>query len=160
MRQPKDQCKISKRTAIPKGWGSGIKGGRFKRPHKEDSEVDRKNIGEIFVYHKIGWPHNPHHNDPQFEVGTVKLLFIEKDKRLSTHFHINKQEIFFLIQGQLELGLIADGYKEVIEFNEGDCLHIPPGMVHYMKGLGERNILLEVSTTDHPSDSYRIEKGD
>lgn len=134
-------CLVSKRKEIKKGWGS-FEGG----------------IGEIFAYHKEDFVNNATKN-PTFDVGTVKLLYIAKDKRLSTHFHRDKKEIFFVAFGSLKVVLIRDGIEKELTLVPGDCIFIPPGLVHWMQGIEDQNILLEVSTLDKPEDSYRIVKG-
>lgn len=137
-------CLVSKRKEVKKGWGSFQDG-----------------IGEVFVYHKEDF-HDLIHNtskNPTFDVGTVKLLYVAKDKRLSTHFHLSKQEIFFLVAGSLKVVLIRDGIEKELILVPGDCILIPPGLVHWMEGIEEQNILLEVSTLDKPEDSFRIKRG-
>ncbi len=140
-------CRVTKRLEIKKGWGS------FK-----------DGIGEVFAYHKEDDILNTSrlHNlkNPTFEVGTVKLLYIAKDKVLSTHFHIEKREVFFMAHGSLKVTLTRDGISKEIVLTPGDCILIPPGLVHSMMGLEDQNILLEVSTLDKASDSYRVKKGD
>lgn len=130
------------RHTIEKGWGSL-----------------GNSIGEVFVYHK----------ESQFQEDsslicfpeTVKVLYIEKGKTLSTHFHVEKEEIFYCANGLIEVVLIANGRAESVEFGCGESMFIPRGMVHSMSGLVHGpNILIEVSTLDKPEDSYRIRKGD
>ena len=47
------------------------------------------------------------------------------------------------------------------EFNlhEGECMDIPPGLVHQMEAL-EDSELFDFSTQHFESDSYRVVKGD
>lgn len=141
-----NDCLVAKRIEIKKGWGS------FK-----------ENIGEVFVYHKqnpLDFIGHGSSKNPTFEVGTVKVLYIEKDKKLSTHFHIEKSEIFYMATGSLLVTLTRDGKSYEFLLSEGDCIFIPPGLVHSMKGVDDKNILIEVSTLDKPSDSYRVSRGD
>ena len=44
-------------------------------------------------------------------------------------------------------------------FKEGDKVEIKPGVEHQLRAL-TNSIITEVSTTDYPEDSIRIEKGD
>lgn len=139
------KIKLRKRDMIPKGWGAFI------------DKSDFSKIGEILVWHNKYRFMSPQED---FEVGTVKLLYIEKDKKFSLHFHVKKTEIFYCIKGSFLVRLIADGEEENILFEPGESMLILPGMVHQMTGLEEENILLEVSTVDKKYDSYRIQKGD
>ena len=154
-----NETKISPRIVVKKGWApkNGNKiSGIFS--NKQFSKNEDK-IGEIFVYHKNHpWINNA--INPNFEVGTVKLLYFEKGKKCSLHTHVKKSEIFHLVKGNLNLTLIKDGQKETSVLLEGQSCFIRPGMIHQMTGLDEENILLEISTLDEEEDSYRIEKGD
>jgi len=132
---------------VKKGWGY-----KLKHFFSAGSKV-LSNIGEVFVYHK------PDHQEiltPE----TVKILYIDKNKTLSTHFHVKKTEIFYCVHGCFKITLISDGETKTFRFNQGQSMLIRPGMVHAIAGLDDKNILLEVSTLDTPEDSYRIKKGD
>lgn len=165
-KSPREKCLINPRVFIKKGWGIQLKQAPTP-PFINNKGEDRKEedlVGEVFVYHADKNPtpfnHTYFRHEPELGVKTVKVLYIAKDKKVSLHFHIKKREIFFLIKGSLEVVLISDGIKETFPLNEGDTLFIAPGMIHQMKGLEEENILLEVSSKDMASDSYRVEKGD
>ena len=94
-----------------------------------------------------------------------KILHFEKGKKCSIHYHIIKDETFYLLSGKLEV-LLADS-KELYEkgevnnilMNPGEVLYIWPGRVHRMKGLVESE-LMEISTQHFEDDSYRILRGD
>jgi|TARA_B100000959_G_C14843149_1_gene566932 mannose-6-phosphate isomerase-like protein (cupin superfamily) len=91
-----------------------------------------------------------------------KLLFIEKDKRCSWHYHKNKDETFYLQSGKLML-YYSDGDNiseaKTLELNPGDHFYVYPGLRHQMLGL-EPSELFEFSTEHFDSDSYRVIKGD
>lgn len=91
-----------------------------------------------------------------------KLLFFNKGKKCSFHFHEKKHETFYLFSGKMELKigwgddlLSAKSYT----FLPGDCLEIPTGLRHQMIALEDSN-LFEFSTTHYEEDSKRIIKGD
>lgn len=162
---PEDKSRIRPRMFVKKGWGKLF---RKTTPPLidfagKDHDPENDLVGEVFVYHPVNhtpFNHVYYKHPTNFKVETVKILYIDKDKKVSLHFHISKREIFYLVKGELEVTLISDGQEDTISFKEGDTLCINPGMVHQMKGLEEENILLEVSTLDQASDSYRIKKGD
>ena len=91
-----------------------------------------------------------------------KILEMRKGKRCSLHYHKVKTESFYLSRGKLTVRIKEspdwDGLEE-FEMVRGDCLDIPPGLVHQMEALEDAE-LLEFSTQHFESDSYRLVKGD
>lgn len=86
-----------------------------------------------------------------------KILHIEKDKKGSFHYHKIKDETFYLLKGKV---LINYSYTNEFFTNskvleEGDSLHIPPGLRHQIVGIEESDII-EISTYDDCDDSYRV----
>lgn len=91
-----------------------------------------------------------------------KLLFFNKGKRCSWHFHKIKDETFYLQSGLISLyyGLDEDLSKSlVLVLEPGDSFHIPVGLKHQMIAL-EESELFEFSTEHFDFDSYRIISGD
>lgn len=91
-----------------------------------------------------------------------KLLFIEKDKKVSWHYHVLKDETFYVQSGKIILKFsIHDDLETANEvvLNKGDSYHIPRELRHRMIGL-EDTELFEFSTEHFDSDSYRLIKGD
>jgi len=92
-----------------------------------------------------------------------KLLFFNKKKKCSWHYHKLKEETFYLQQGRLLLryGWDDDINKaETLILKPGDSFHVPIGLKHQMTGLLKANILFEFSTEHFDSDSIRITPGD
>jgi mannose-6-phosphate isomerase-like protein (cupin superfamily) len=122
---------------IKKGWG------------REDG------LGEYFAYHK-----DDERVYQKLNVDTVKILFFSRDKKLSRHYHVDKSEYFVLVSGKLKIEIWDQNSRlREFEMNPLERIYINRGMQHRMTGL-EDSVLLEVSTEDKPTDSYRIEKGD
>ena len=97
------------------------------------------------------------HNDEKY---CGKVLVLNKGKQCSLHFHIKKQETFYVTRGLVQMELIEkDGIKTVLEMNPGDVVEIAPGLVHRFVGLEDSEIM-EFSTEHFDEDSYRVEKGD
>jgi quercetin dioxygenase-like cupin family protein len=91
-----------------------------------------------------------------------KLLFFNKGKRCSWHFHKIKDEVFYLQSGKLlvKYGMSEDIEKcEELELLPGMNFHIPRGLIHQMIAL-EDSELFEFSTEHFDEDSYRVIKGD
>ena len=91
-----------------------------------------------------------------------KLLFFEKNKKCSFHYHKIKDEVFYLQSGKL-IVKYSDGdnlnKSEELIMNPGDNFHIYIGLRHQMIAL-EDSELFEFSTQHFEDDSYRIIKGD
>ena len=91
-----------------------------------------------------------------------KLLFFNKDKRCSWHYHKLKDEVFYLQSGKM-IVFYSDNNEienaEQLILNAGDNFHVYTGLRHQMVAL-EDSELFEFSTQHFDSDSYRILKGD
>jgi len=91
-----------------------------------------------------------------------KLLFFERNKRCSWHYHKVKDETFYLQSGKIYLwfGWDEDLAKaEMKIMKPGDSFHVPVGLKHQMIAL-EDSELFEFSTEHFEEDSYRVIKGD
>ena len=91
-----------------------------------------------------------------------KLLFFNKGKRCSWHFHKIKDEVFYLQSGKLLVKYSDQNdieKAEEITLEAGENFHVYTGLRHQMIAL-EDSELFEFSTQHFDSDSYRIKKGD
>ncbi|MEK7144817.1 MAG: cupin domain-containing protein [Patescibacteria group bacterium] len=90
-----------------------------------------------------------------------KLLTFNKGALFSDHFHVNKDETWYVLEGKLELRHynLTNAEKKVTILKKGDVVHIPPTKPHQLHAL-EASIVIEVSTPHDEADSYRIGKGD
>jgi quercetin dioxygenase-like cupin family protein len=91
-----------------------------------------------------------------------KLLYFEKGKRCSWHFHEIKDEVFYLQSGKMIVKYSDEDDLEnanELVLNAGDNFHVYTGLRHQMIAL-EDSELFEFSTQHFDSDSYRIVKGD
>jgi len=91
-----------------------------------------------------------------------KLLFFEKDKKCSWHYHVLKDEVFYLQTGKMLIKYSDEDdittAKELV-LHPGNNFHVHRGLRHRMIAL-EDSELFEFSTEHFDSDSYRVEKGD
>ena len=91
-----------------------------------------------------------------------KLLHIIKGKKCSWHYHILKDETFYLQEGKILLKYSddndRDNAKEII-LERGDKFHVYRGLRHQMLALEDTD-LFEFSTEHFDSDSNRVIKGD
>ena len=91
-----------------------------------------------------------------------KLLFIAKGKKCSWHYHVKKDEVFYIQSGKMLVKYSDEddinNAKELI-LEKGDNFHVYRGLRHQMIALQDTE-LFEFSTQHFDSDSYRIQKGD
>ena len=91
-----------------------------------------------------------------------KLLFFNKDKRCSWHYHKIKDEVFYLQSGLMKVYYSDDDDLENAEEKllvPGQNFHVYTGLRHQMIAL-EDSELFEFSTQHFDEDSYRVIKGD
>jgi mannose-6-phosphate isomerase-like protein (cupin superfamily) len=87
-----------------------------------------------------------------------KILEIHQGSRCSLHFHKLKTETFYLHSGRIRVRVKqAPESVQVEEFElaAGECMDVPPGLVHQMEALEEAQ-LFEFSTHHFDTDSYRL----
>ena len=91
-----------------------------------------------------------------------KLLYFVKGKKCSWHYHVKKDETFYIQSGKILLFYGEEDeikYAHEIILNQGDKFHIYRGLKHQMIAL-EDTELFEFSTQHFEDDSIRIIQGD
>jgi len=90
-----------------------------------------------------------------------KLLVFKKDKSFSMHFHLLKDEAWYISKGRFLYKYIdtETSAEKEMTVEEGDCIHLMPGQPHQMLALTEGATIFEVSTQHFDSDSYRVMPG-
>ncbi len=90
-----------------------------------------------------------------------KILHVNRGKKGSLHFHLEKKETMHLDFGEVDLLMIdpETGKEYVVHLHPGDSITIPPGQVHQIIAIEESEII-EFSTTHYEEDSKRVKKGD
>lgn len=91
-----------------------------------------------------------------------KILCFNKGKRCSWHYHEIKDEVFYLLNGLMEITVSESNDREKAEtffLKRGETFHVKTGLRHQMLAI-EDSELLEVSTQHFEDDSIRIIKGD
>jgi len=81
-----------------------------------------------------------------------KILSLNEGFRCSMHHHKQKDETFYIIEG--EVFLEHDGKSRILK--SGDSQRILPGQKHRFTGL-KKSKIIEFSTHHEESDSYRDE---
>mgnify|MGYP005812580773 CR=1 FL=1 len=116
----------------------------------------KKEISEKVIK---GWGHEVIFANNEMYCG--KLLVFNKGSRFSMHYHMKKDETWYLYKGTITLRWIdtktATPRQEVIR--EGDVIRNRPGEPHQVEALTDA-VIFEVSTQHFDEDSYRISRGD
>jgi len=109
--------------------------------------------------HEKAWGHEMWIINNELYCG--KLLVFKKDKEFSMHFHLLKDEAWYISKGEFQYTYIdteTSEHKQII-VREGDCIHLMPGQPHQMLAIEEGSCIFEVSTQHFDSDSYRVQMG-
>lgn len=106
-----------------------------------------------------------------------KVLSFNAGKQFSVHYHVKKDEVFYVTKGVIKLhwmdidegvhafrptNMMLDDFEReanIETLQVGDAFHVPPLRVHYIYAL-EDSELHEFSTHHEDSDSYRLRRGD
>jgi mannose-6-phosphate isomerase-like protein (cupin superfamily) len=90
-----------------------------------------------------------------------KLLIFKAGCKFSMHYHMIKDETWYVDKGEFIYRWIDTETAEVHEqhLKVGDIVRQRPGQPHQLEAKTEGTIF-EVSTTHSDSDSYRVWKGD
>lgn len=90
-----------------------------------------------------------------------KILVFKKGAKFSMHYHMLKDETWYVNKGEFIYRCIDTETAEVseIKISKGDTVRQKPGQPHQLEALTEGEIF-EVSTQHFDSDSYRVWKGD
>ena len=95
------------------------------------------------------------------EVYCGKLLIFKGGHKFSMHYHMIKDETWYVKEGEFLYRWID---TETAEMNEtelkvGDVVRQRPGQPHQLEAITD-GVIFEVSTQHKDSDSYRVMKGD
>ena len=85
---------------------------------------------------------------------TVKLIYVDGDKRLSLQYHNSRSEFWKVIKGPVKVQLGNDTKM----LQEGESITIPKNTIHRIIGAGTEATILEISTGEFDeSDIVRLE---
>lgn len=90
-----------------------------------------------------------------------KILEFNAGAKFSMHYHVNKEETFFVLNGHLKLYYfdLSNAEPKYEDLRSGDVVDIPQYNPHKIEAI-EDSTIIEISTHHEDSDSYRIAKGD
>jgi len=91
----------------------------------------------------------------------LKILSFNKSSSFSMHYHIKKEETWYVAKGCLELSYydLTNASRITKTINPGMVVDIKPNIPHQLTALEDSEII-EVSTQHFEYDSYRVEPGD
>lgn len=106
-----------------------------------------------------GWGHEIIFENNELYCG--KLLVFKKGAKFSMHYHMIKDETWYVQEGEFIYRWIDTETAEVIQevLVVGDSVRQRPGQPHQLEALTDGTVY-EVSTTHFDSDSYRVWRGD
>lgn len=85
---------------------------------------------------------------------TVKLIYLDGDKRLSLQYHNNRSEFWKVVKGPIRVQLGS----ETKTLQTGETITIPKKTNHRLIGAGTDAIILEISTGEFDEgDIVRLE---
>jgi mannose-6-phosphate isomerase-like protein (cupin superfamily) len=88
------------------------------------------------------------------ERSTVKLVYLDADKRLSLQYHNNRSEFWKVIRGPVKVQLGND--TKILQ--TGESITIPKKEIHRLMGAGTDAMILEISIGEFDeSDIVRLE---
>ena len=90
-----------------------------------------------------------------------KLMRFKEGAKFSMHYHMIKDETWYVDKGEFLYRWIDTETADVIEQKliVGDTVRQRPGQPHQLEALTD-GVIFEVSTKHSDSDSYRVWKGD
>jgi quercetin dioxygenase-like cupin family protein len=106
-----------------------------------------------------GWGHEVIFENNELYCG--KLLVFKKGCKFSMHYHMIKDETWYVDKGEFIYRWIDTETAEVHEkiLKVGDTVRQLPGQPHQLEAITDGTVF-EVSTEHFNSDSYRVWKGD
>jgi quercetin dioxygenase-like cupin family protein len=106
-----------------------------------------------------GWGHEIIFENNELYCG--KLLVFKKGCKFSMHYHMIKDETWYVQEGEFLYRWIDTETAEVVTETlvVGDSVRQLPGQPHQLEALTDGTIY-EVSTQHFDSDSYRVWRGD
>ena len=88
-----------------------------------------------------------------------RVLNVIKGQKSSLHYHLKKNETFYVLSGRISIDLSFDLHKESMILEEGDSIDIPRFVLHRFIGLQDAKVL-EISTEDNGEDDIvRVKEG-
>jgi mannose-6-phosphate isomerase-like protein (cupin superfamily) len=90
-----------------------------------------------------------------------KILIFKQGCKFSMHYHMNKDETWWVEYGEFLYRWIDTETADMneVKLEEGDVVRQRPGQPHQLEAISNGRVF-EVSTHHEDTDSYRVIKGD
>ena len=90
------------------------------------------------------------------------MVFNKPGAKFSMHFHKEKDESWYVLNGSFTLHIIDTDTAEMEThvLTKGETWRNEPLLPHQLIAMQDNSIIIEVSTPDSVEDNYRIIKGD
>jgi mannose-6-phosphate isomerase-like protein (cupin superfamily) len=90
------------------------------------------------------------------------MMFDKKGAKFSMHFHREKDETWYVLNGSFTLHTIDTDTAEMTTqvLAGGDTWRNEPLVPHQLIAMEDNSVIIEVSTPDSVEDNYRVFKGD
>jgi mannose-6-phosphate isomerase-like protein (cupin superfamily) len=90
-----------------------------------------------------------------------KILFIEEGKSTSMHYHVDKHETFYVIDGTLRVDMLRhkdkpDHHPFTMTCKEGESMEMKREQPHKLIAAGGNVTIIEISKFHRDEDSHRI----
>ena len=74
------------------------------------------------------------------------------------HYHVNKHETFYVLEGSLQVDWVEteEGEVNTTIIGKGGCMEMPKNRPHKLIAKNGNVKLIEASTLHEDSDSYRV----
>ena len=116
---------------------------------------------QLSGYVKKGWGHELIWSTNEKYTGKL-LVFEREGSKFSMHFHIEKDETWYVSEGSFTLKWVDTKTAQINEkiLNKGDTWRNHPTVPHQLIARSAGATIIEVSTADSIEDTYRILPGD
>lgn len=96
----------------------------------------------------------------QLDDGAVwKRIDMNVGTQSSLEYHVRKSEVYFLLHGELDLGIrIGRAENHTLHMRTGELFKIEPGLMHMRKAKTDV-VLIEWASSDDAKDSHIVEDG-
>lgn len=112
-------------------------------------------------YVEKGWGHEYIFATNNLYCGKL-LVFNKTGNKFSMHFHKEKDETWYVLEGAFKLTTIntQTGKEEYTRLVKGTSIRIKPLTIHQLTAVEDNSVIIEVSTADSVEDNYRVAPGD
>ena len=90
-----------------------------------------------------------------------KILFIKAGHHTSMHYHLDKHETFYVLEGELRVDMLRDrnqpdAHPFTMTVKQGESMEMEREQAHMLIASGGNLTLLEISTLHKDEDSHRL----